>query len=152
MSRVVVRGPRLLEITENINEEIQKQMGSRAYRAANELRNSALMVLRGQRGGRRYRVPGTKRHYTASAPGEPPAVRTGTFRNSWQPTAQVVFGSYISRIESDARTDNGRYTLGDILEKGTPGGQMAPRPHHERIQKHAEPAIVRIYDEPYFNG
>lgn len=151
MSRVVVRGPSLEEIAKTVTTEVQRQMESRSYRAANELRNSALMVLRGQRGGRRYRVPGTKRHYTASAPGEPPAVRTGTFRNSWQPTAQVVFGSYISRIESDARTDNGRFTLGDILEKGIPGGQMAPRPHHERIQKHATPAIVRIYDEPYFN-
>lgn len=166
MSRVVVRGPSLEAIAETVTAEIRKQMESRSYRAANELRNSALMVLRGQRGGRRYKVPGThrlqmdkvagrKRHgryYTASAPGEPPAVRTGTFRNSWQPTAQVVFGSYISRIESDARTDNGRFTLGDILEKGTPGGQMAPRPHHDRILDHAEPAIVKIYDEPYFNG
>ena len=146
-----MRGPRLLEITENITDEIQKQMAQRAYSAANELRNSALIILRGQRGGRRYRVPGTKRYYTASAPGEPPAVRTGAFRISWQPSARVVLGSYISRIESDRRTDNGRFTLGEILENGTPGGRMAPRPHHERIQKHAEPAIVRIYDQPYFN-
>lgn len=151
MSRVVVKGPSLEEIAKTVTTEVQHQMESRSYRAANELRNSALMVLRGQRGGRRYRVPGTKRHYTASAPGEPPAVRTGNFRISWQPTAQVVFGSYISRIESDRRTDNGRYTLGEILENGTPGGRVAPRPHHDRIKKHAEPKIVRIYDEPYFN-
>ena len=151
MSRVVVRGPSLEEIAKTVTTEVQKQMESRSYRAANELRNSALMVLRGQRGGRRYRVPGTKRHYTASAPGEPPAVRTGAFRLSWQPTAQVSAGSYISKIESTARTDNGRFLLGDILEKGTPGGQMAPRPHHDRIKEHATPAIVRIYDEPYFN-
>ena len=142
-------------------EDIQQQLESRAYRAANELRNSALIVLRGQRSGRRYKVPGTYRkqldkvtgrkrrgrYYTASAPGEPPAVRTGTFRNSWQATSRVVFGTYISRIESDVTTDNGRYTLGEILEKGT--GRMAPRPHHDRIRQHAERAILRIYDEPY---
>ena len=166
MSRVVVKGPSLEEIAQTVTTEIQHQMEGRAYEAANELRNSALMVLRGQRSGRRYKVPGTYRrqrdkatgkmrngrYYTASAPGEPPAMRTGTFRNSWQPESHVVFGSYISRISGDARTDNGRHMLGEILENGTPGGQMAPRPHHERITHHAEPNIVRIYDRPYFNG
>lgn len=162
MSRITVNGS-LESIVENITYQIQHQMASRSYRAANELRNSALIVLRGQRNGRRYKVPGTyrlqmdkvsgkKRHgryYTASAPGEPPAVRTGTFRNSWQATARgPIFGSYISRIESDATTDNGRYNLGEILENGT--SRMAPRPHHDRILEHAEPKIVKIYEEPYF--
>ena len=165
MSRIIVRGGSIEEIVENVSEEIRHQMKARSYSAANELRNSALKVLRGQRSGRRYKVPGTYRrqrdkvtgemrngrYYTASAPGEPPAARTGTFRLSWQPTAHEVFGSYISRIESDIRTDNGRYLLGEILEDGTPGGQMAPRPHHERIMNDAEPKIFRIYDAPYFN-
>lgn len=149
------------EVQDAVNQ-IKKQMESRSYRAANEMRNSALLVLRGQRGGRRYKVPGThrlqmdkvagkKRHgryYTASAPGEPPAVRTGTFRNSWQATSRVVFGSYISRIESDAMTDNGKYNLGELLEDGT--SKMAARPHHDRILDDAEPKIVNIYSEPYF--
>lgn len=163
MSKVVVKGPSLEEIAKTVTTEIRHQMESRSYRAANELRNSALIVLRGQRSGRRYKVPGTYRrqrdkvsgkmkngrYYTASAPGEPPAVRTGAFRLSWQPEAHVVYGSYISRISSDVRTDNGRYVLGDILEEGT--SKMAPRPHHDRIREHAEPKIFRIYDEPYFN-
>lgn len=148
---------------EDAVEDIKKQVKARSYTAANELRNSALVILRGARSGRRYKVPGTYRrqrdkvdgkmkkgrYYTASAPGEPPAMRTGTFRRSWQPTAKALFGSYISRIESDVRTDNGKYLLGEILEDGTPGGKMAPRPHHERILKHAEPKIVRIYSDPY---
>lgn len=150
MSRVTVTGD-FYEIVENITEDISQEMAHRSYNAANELRNAALLVLRGQRSGRRYRVPGTKKYYTASAPGEPPAARTGTFRNSWQPETHVVFGSYVSRISSDARTDNGRFTLGQILEDGTPGGQMAPRPHHDRILEKAEPSIVKIYDQPYFN-
>lgn len=131
-------------------QSIKQQMESRAYKGANELRNASLLVLRGQRSGREYRVPGTKKHYTASAPGEPPAVRTGVFRLSWKPTAQVVMGSYFSRIESDVRTTNGRYTLGQILEEGTPGGKIKPRPHHDKITKKAEPKIRRIYDQPYF--
>lgn len=164
MSKVVVRGPSLVEIAKTVTDGVKHQMESRSYQAANELRNSALMVLRGQRSGRRYKVPGTHkrqrdkvtgkmrngRYYTASAPGEPPAVRTGAFRLSWQPEAHVVFGSYISRISSDLRTDNGRYNLGEILEEGTE--RMSPRPHHDRILEHAEPKIFRIYDKPYFNG
>ena len=142
-------------------EGIRRQVERRSYLAANELRNSALLVLRGQRSGRRYKVPGTfrrqrdkadgkmknGRYYTASAPGEPPAVRTGTFRASWQPSAHALFGSYISRIESDVRTDNGRYNLGEILEEGT--SRMSARPHHDRILEHAEPRILKIYSEPY---
>ena len=142
-------------------DQIQHEMEKRAWLAALELRNSSQIVLRGQRSGRRYKVPGTYRrqrdktdgkmkngrYYTASAPGEPPAVRTGTFRNSWQPKSRVLYGSYISRIESDAMTDNGSHNLGDILENGT--RRMAPRPHHDRILQHAEDNIVRIYDKPY---
>ena len=132
---------------DDVVENIKRQVESRSYRVANELRNSALIILRGQRGGRRYRVPGTRSYYTASAPGEPPAVRTGTFRNSWQPTSHAWFGSYISRIESEATTENGRHNLGRILENGT--SRMAPRPYEEKILKHAEPKAVRIYSEPY---
>jgi hypothetical protein len=160
--RVVVKGPSLEDIAKTVTTEVQHQMERRSYLAANELRNSALLVLRGQRSGRRYKIPGTHRrqrdkatgkmkngrYYTASAPGEPPAVRTGTYRNSWQPVAQKVFGSYISRIESDVRTDNGRHNLGEILENGSK--RMAPRPHHDKILEKAEPKIVRIYEQPYF--
>lgn len=135
---------------EDATEQIKHQMESRSVRASNELRNAAIEVLRGQRSGRRYRVPNTRSYYTASAPGEPPAVRTGTFRNSWQPTSRTfhAFNSYISRIESDARTDDGRYNLGELLENGT--SRMAARPFEERIVEKAWPDIVRIYSEPYF--
>jgi hypothetical protein len=42
-----------------IVEEITYQAKSRAFRAANELRNSALTVLRGERSGKVYKKPGT---------------------------------------------------------------------------------------------
>ena len=141
---------------------IKHEMERRSYLVANELRNASLQVLRGQRSGRRYKVPGTYarqrdktdgkmkngRYYTASAPGEPPAVRTGAFRLSWQPSAHVAYGSYISRIESTLRTDNGKYTLGQILEEGTP--RMAPRPYQDLILEKAKPKIEKIYSAPYF--
>ena len=146
---------------EEITESIKRQMEARSYKAANELRNASLNVLRGQRHGRRYKVPGTYRrqrdktdgkmkngrYYTASAPGEPPAVRTGLFRIHWQPTSLVEDGRYTSRIESNTMTDNGKYLLGEILEEGT--SRMAPRPYQDRILEKAEKNIVRIYAEPY---
>lgn len=137
----------LESVATEITERIKHEMESRSYEAANELRNASLQVLRGQRNGRRYRVPGTKRTYQASAPGEPPAVRTGTFRNSWQPTASVHFGSYISRIESERTVGRG-YVLGELLEKGT--SRMAARPYQDKILEKAEPNIVRIYERDYF--
>ena len=160
MSKYVVSPP-LPEVVDKITADIKQEMERRSYLAANELRNASQIVLRGARSGRRYKVPGTYRrqrdkatgkmkngrYYTASAPGEPPAVRTGIFRASWQPTAHVVYGSYISRIESDARTENGGYTLGQLLEDGT--SRMAPRPYQDRILEKAEPKIYRIYNQPY---
>ena len=147
---------------EQFTDSIRHQMERRAHLAANEMRNASQMVLRGQRSGRRYKVPGTYRkqrdkvdgkikrgrYYTASAPGEPPAVRTGVFRMSWQPTSHVVFGSYISRISSDVMTDNGKYNLGEILENGT--RKMDPRPFEEPIMEKAKNKILRIYNAPYF--
>lgn len=41
-------------------------------------------VLVGQRSGRWYPVPGTRRMYQASRPGEPPASRTGDLRKSYR--------------------------------------------------------------------
>lgn len=138
-------------VVREINEKITHGMKSRAYRAANELRNASQEVLRGQRSGRRYRVPGTRRHYTASAPGEPPAVRTGAFRERWQAKTETSGSgdglSVKAMIESNVRTDNGKYLLGGILEDGT--SRMAPRPYKEKIQKKALPKIVKIYKEPY---
>ena len=148
-------------IINEINESIRRQMESRCVRGSNELRNAAMLVLRGQGSGRSYKLPGTYkrrvrnkatgrlrsgRYYTASAPGSPPAVRTGAFRNSWQPMSYIVYGSYISRVESDLEVNG--YILGSLLEDGT--SKMAPRPHHDRILDKAAPKILKIYNEPYF--
>jgi len=164
MSKITFEGAPIHENVDMVKNHIKHEMEGRAWRAAVVLRNSSQIILRGKRSGRRYKVPGTYarqkdpadgkkkngRYYTASAPGEPPAVRTGTFRNSWQPSSLVENGRYISRIESDVTTDNGKYNLGEILEDGT--SRMAPRPHHDRILQHAERSIVRIYDQSYFDG
>lgn len=162
--KVTIKGPSISESVDEITSTIKHQMESRAVHASIELRNSSQIILSGQRSGRRYKVPGTYarqkdrsdgkrkngRYYTASAPGEAPAMRTGLFRGRWQPTSLVSNGRYLSRIENDVMTDDGKHNLGEILENGS--GRMAPRPHHDRILQHAETEIVRIYDQSYFNG
>lgn len=150
---------------QEMQESIKQQMISRSYRGSNELRNAEILVLRGQRSGRRYKVPGTfkrqrdkktgkmrnGRYYTASAPGEPPANRTGMFRMTWFPEAKIGTEgsdfSVISEIYNETTVPKG-YLLGELLEDGT--SKMAPRPHHERIQEEALPNVMRIYSEPYF--
>lgn len=135
MSRVTVRGS-IDGSSKEIIEAIRIQLPERAYRGANELRNSALDILTGQRSGRMYGG------HRASAPGEPPATWSGVFKNAWHPRSLGGGSTFISRIE------NGVFYAG-WLENGTPGGQMAPRPHHKAIQEHATPRIMRIYQEPY---
>jgi len=128
---------------------IQKEVAQRTYRASNELRNASLFILRGERSGRVYRVPNTKQHYTASAPGEPPAVRTGVFRLSWGTHIHVEQNGKhyraVSAIESKERA--GGHLLGEMLENGT--SKMAPRPYKQKIIDRALPKIKEIYKKPY---
>jgi len=94
-----------------------------------------------------YRKPFTKHGtYQASAPGEPPAVRSGTLRRSWQPRAQ-------------SENDGGTVTIhpaiwtgvkyAPILQEG--GGHIAPRPFEEPIIEKALPEITAIYQKPYLS-
>lgn len=152
-----------------IDRKIGDEVIIRSYRASNELRNASQLVLRGSRSGKSYIVPGTGRmkyykrkhtakisykRYTASAPGEPPAVRTGAFRAGWTREAEVLVATdkhaeVRAYIENNIRTPNG-HLLGDYLENGTPGGKMAPRPHHDKIREKAMNNIMKIYKSPYF--
>lgn len=112
-----------------------------AVRASNQLRNAALKVLRGQRSGRRYKKPGTKTYYTASAPGEPPAVRTGMLRMSWGMKAEGDGkGAYTAGIYTDV-------PYAKPLNDGTPGGKIKPRPYEKKIIAEAKPKVVQIFSE-----
>ena len=70
-------------------ENINRKVVSRGVRAVNALRNAELEVLKGQRSGKVYRKPFSKATYTASAPGEPPARRTGNLRLHWNGQVKV---------------------------------------------------------------
>lgn len=130
-----------------ITEGIAQQMASRGTRAANQLMNAKNETLRGTGSGRTYRIPNTGGYYTASAPGEVPASRTGNYRARWDMKSYTSGKEVHSEIESKVTTDNGGYVLGTLLEEGT--SKMAPRPHQEKILEKAKPNILKIYAEPY---
>lgn len=131
-------------------DSIRTQVESRGYRVSNEMRNAVMTTLRGQGSGRIYRVPGTKRYYQASAPGEVPAVRTGIYRMSWKPSTYITYLSgdltVISQVDTNYRVKG--QVLGDLLENGT--SRMAPRPHVDLITEKSEQKAMKIYNEPYF--
>jgi len=132
--------PEVNKLVDHINDQAK----SRAIRAANELRNAALHVLRGQRSGRVYRVPFSKKTYTASAPGEAPAVRSGTLRRSWRSVAASEAAG--NRLSVNPAIITG-VEYAPFLEKGT--GRMKPRPFEEPIKERAMLKIIKIYREPY---
>lgn len=130
------------EMTADINRKVI----SRASRSVQAMRNAELRVLKGQRSGRKYRKPFTKHaSYHASAPGEPPARRTGNLRLHWN--GQVKTGgmarggiTVIAELESQE-------PYASHLENGT--SKMAARPFAERIKEEAAPEIRKIYEEHY---
>ena len=145
-------------IQASIEKQILQHMANAGYKSSLELKNASMLVLRGARHGRRYNVPGTGRvtyrkrdktarisyrQYTASAPGEPPAIRTGNFRIRWQPYTNIQGNGAL--VESSIRNNvlvNG-HLLGELLENGT--SRMAPRPYQERVLEKAMPKIKRHY-------
>lgn len=138
--------------------DINRQVKSRAKRATEIMRTAEREVLTGQRSGNVYRKPYTggkskeerKKSgykppmYRASAPGEPPARRTGTLRLGWygdEETRETAKGTEVIAILKS----NEKYA--PILENGTT--KIAPRPFVERIKEKAMPEIKKIYSEPY---
>lgn len=118
--------------------EIDIKAKSCTTRSSNELRNSAVKVLGGHRSGRRYKKPYTRNaYYTASAPGEPPAVRTGILRMSWKPKGESNGkGKYTACIESDV-------PYAEILEERSKN----PRPYKDKIIEDAKPKVIQIFSQ-----
>ena len=128
---------------------VEQEVANRAYRASLELQNAALLVLKGQRSGRRYRVPYTRRTYQASAPGESPANRTGIFRLSWATRVYVEKNGKafraVSAIQSNVKV--GGHLLGDLLEHGT--SRMKARPYKDAVRDLAMQKIKELYKKPF---
>lgn len=129
----------------DVVDDVNRQVASRGTRAVNAIRNAELEVLKGQRSGKKYRKPYTKHAtYTASAPGEPPARRTGNLRLHWNGQVKSK-GKANGGVQITAELES-QEEYADALENGK---GMAPRPFVERIKEKATPEIERIYNEPY---
>ena len=127
----------IMSIVNKAVNQVNAELPGRAVEAANELRNAALEVLRGKRSGRVYRL-GRGGSYRASAPGEPPAARTGTLRRSWR------------AVTSGPANQN------PAIESGIPyawldqgGSKIAPRPYSKETVEKARPQVEAIYSKPY---
>lgn len=132
---------------QQVLQAIERQAKSRTIRAANVIRKAANSVLSnaGGRSGKLYRKPHTSSTYRASAPGEPPALRTGNLRSSWRPLPigeMAVTGKiYTPGIHTDV-------PYAPMLEDGTP--KMSARPYADKIKQEAWPEVKQIYEQPYF--
>lgn len=134
-------------VSDNV-KTIETQAKNRGLRASNELTSTVRKVLSGQRSGRRYRIRG-RGYYTASAPGEPPAVRTGALRLSFKGrtfSRHTRNGINIHAV-TESKLTVGKYVLGEMLEKGTK--KMKPRPFAEKTLEIAKLKIESIFNEPY---
>lgn len=105
--------------TKEVIRSIEDTAAKRMAEATQAVRTTVLETLSGSRSGRTYRVPGTKRTYTASAPGEPPAQRLGELRGSIEATVRGERGKVIGNVGT-------RKKYGRPLEFGTK--KMKARP------------------------
>lgn len=139
-------------------EGIEREMARRSYRVANQGRNELVKVMQGTRSGREYKVSGTHQdkgtkktgvYYTASAPGEVPAMCTGGLRASYAPKITLVreHGNMVCKAGIESGLRSGQYLIGELLEEGTI--YMAPRPYREKVLERLEPYAFRIYSQPY---
>ena len=116
-------------------------------------------MLSGQRSGRNYKVKGTggksKKSgivYTASAPGEPPALRFGTLQKSFKRRTYAERngnGLMVYAVTESNLKVNG-YLLGELLENGTK--RIAPRPFVQKTIEAALPKIRQIFARNYRNS
>ena len=132
-----------IKFTRNLDQVVKKIDDMAAQRMAEtclHVQNKTKEKLSGNRTGRTYRVPGTNRTYTASAPGEPPAQMHGQLRNSIQ-----------FRVKG-GRTVSGEVGSGlkkaPMLEFGT--RKMAARPFLRPTFQEELPEIKNILSRRWF--
>jgi len=120
-----------------IMEEVNSETKNRAFRTVNVMYNSAQKVLSGKRSGRVYKIPHKNAYYTASAKGEPPAVRTGNLRRNWRKSVIGVTTAdgvkVTHRLTSDMK-------YASILE------ERKGRPFTQKIIDDAMPKVDAIYE------
>lgn len=106
--------------SKNCLNALGEELTMRMEEAVQIVRLNVLEKLSQQGTGRVYKVPGTKNtYYTASAPGEPPAVATGNLKQHIE--TDVIVSA--DTVEGEVGTE---VEYGPMLEFGTM--KMLPRP------------------------
>lgn len=121
-------------------QEIRKAQRRKMVKITTYGRKQVLNYMTGTKTGRIYRVPGTKKVYTASAPGESPAIRTSQLFNS---IAQEV----IETREGYEGIIGTPLDYGVYLEFGT--SRMLPRPWLGPPLQIAQKEFKRILSEKW---
>ena len=125
----------------NVSRRIKATAEKRVFAMANEHRNELVKTLSGGRSGHVYRIPGTGKTYTASAPGESPASPTGRLRTSFQITTRRTRQGPEARIGS-------RLPYALELERGN--SRVRPRPYFVKSFKKARPKMLKIIERKWF--
>ena len=110
---------KLVFYTKEVVKSLENATSKRMAEAVNAVRDQTLETLSGPRSGRTYRIPGTRRTYTASAPGQPPAVATAELKQSISTSVGGEDRTVIGHVGTDK-------IQGKMTEFGT--RNMAPRP------------------------
>ncbi len=127
--------------TERFNEFKKKLQGSyleKMQKATQAVRTETLKTFQGNRSGREYRVPGTKKTYIASSPGEAPASATGTLRQHIKTEITVEGRAIVGGVGTDVK-------YGPWLEFGTVN--ILPRPWLRPSFERAEEEVKKILGE-----
>lgn len=121
--------------------KVSKQARGRAQEASQVIKRSAFAILGGRRTGRRYRISGTRRVYTASARGESPAWRLRKFRNSWYTNPEGI----------SPGIDTTKSEIARIMTKGAKRGNwiLHRRPFVRKIRQRSRRGLRQIYRRPY---
>ena len=102
------------EVTKSIDDAASKRMAEAVIAVQKTVVEETLI---GSRSGRTYLVPGTKRTYTASSPGQPPASPSGHLRQHIETSVEGDGRKVIGRVGTDV-------PYGKMLEFGTKGGTV----------------------------
>jgi Bacteriophage HK97-gp10, putative tail-component len=122
----------------NITKMLPQKYEQALLKSAIEVNNEVRRTLTGQRHGKLYRVAGTRRFYTASSPAEPPAVRLGHLRNSYQ--YKVKGSGFGARAYVGSPLDYAHF-----LEYGT--AKMRPRRHLSVAFKRSKPKVMTYFKD-----
>lgn len=122
-----------IDFSAQASRELARRLSHLVTAVATDLRDEIVLGMDpgpGPRTGHEYPMPDGSGTYTASAPGEPPAVRTGEYAGAWLVSPAVIQPDcVVAAATNDRRTEDGEHSIGAILEYGTDDGKIAPRPH-----------------------